>query len=180
MEPAGADLHLRLRERWQGPHRNPRSPGGGWLLSSDRFRFTEERVEDGDPLYILGYFETPRRGAAERDQLRRALLRVWKQDSARLARFDRDGDGALSPAEWELVRAEAERLAERSERAQEAKTPTPRVRDTGDSGQPYVISTHAEEDLAAALGWRSLWSTAAAVALGVALAVALIARFQSA
>lgn len=180
VEPAGAYLHLRLRERWYGAHREPRRARGGWWLSAQRYRFTEERIDDGDPLYILGCFETPRRGPQERDRLRRALLHVWKQDPARLARFDRDGDGMVSEQEWEQARAEAERLAERSEQTLAAKPPTPRVRDTGDSSQPYVISTHTEQDLISSLRWTSFWATAAALALGVAAVLMLLARLHAA
>jgi hypothetical protein len=176
VEPARAHLKLRRRTRWQGPQRSPRNRERGWLFSSDRYRFTEERIEEGDPIYLLGYFETPRRGPEERDRLRRALLKVWKQDPARIARFDRDGDGSLSPEEWELARQEAATLAESAELEQASKPVTPRVRDTGDARQPYVISTYTEEDLASGLRWQTLGATAGALALGVAATFMFLAR----
>ncbi len=176
VEPTRAHLKLHRRDRWRGPQRSPRNRERGWLFSSDRFRFTEERIEDGDPIYLLGYFETPRRGPEERERLQRALLRVWKQDPARAARFDRDGDGSVSPEEWELVRNEAATLAERAESDQASKLATPRVRDTGDARQPFVISTYTEEDLASGLRWQAFGATAAALVLGVAATLMLLAR----
>lgn len=176
VEPARAYLKLHRRDRWRGPHRSPRNRERGWLFSSDRFRFTEERIEDGDPIYLLGHFETPRRGPEELERLRRALLRVWKQDPVQSARFDRDGDGVVSPEEWDLVRAEAATLAERAESAQASKPVTARVRDTGDARQPFVISTYSEEDLVSGLRWQAFGATAGALVLGVAATVMLLTR----
>ncbi len=175
VEPAGAHLKLRRRDHWQSPHRDPHNRDRGFF-SSNRYRFTEERIEDGDPIYLLGYFETPRRGPEERERLRRALLKGWKQDPARLARFDRDGDGTVSLQEWELLRQEAEELAERAERDRSMKPVTPRVRDTEDSRQPFVISTYTEGDLASGLRWQTLGLTAAALALGVSATFMFLVR----
>jgi len=51
VEPAGASLHPRRRDRWTGPHRNARARGPtAWFQRSDRYRFTEERIADGDLL----------------------------------------------------------------------------------------------------------------------------------
>jgi hypothetical protein len=179
VEPAGAYLKLRRREHWTSPHRDPRNRARGWIFSSGRYRFTEERIEDGDPVYLLGYFETPRRGVAERDRLKRALLRVWKQDPVRMARFDRDGDGMVNAKEWEAVRTEAETLAERSESAQCAKPVAPRVHGSGDTREPYVISSYTEEELASTLRWQIFGATAGSVALGMALVYLLLARLQA-
>lgn len=178
VEPAGAHLRLSRRVRWVGPNADPRSRGRTWPFAADRYRFTEERIEDGDPLYILGYFETPRRGAEERERLRRSLLKIWKQDPVRLARFDRDGDGQIGLDEWELVRREAAVLAERAELEQTRKIPVPRVHATGDPRQPYLVSTRTQEELAATLRWQALGASAGALALGVAAAILALARLR--
>jgi len=94
VDPAGALMRARTRDAWTGARRHPQ--GGTptrWYQASDQYRYTEERIHDGDPLYCLGRFETPLRGPAERHRLQGALLRVWKQDPGRMARFDTDGDG---------------------------------------------------------------------------------------
>ncbi len=175
--PSGAYLRLRRIDRWTGPHRNPRSAGPRrWFQASDRYRFVEERITDGDPLYCLGRLETPLRGAGERDQLQRALLKVWKRDPERLARFDADGDGTLSLAEWEQVRNQAGALAERAEIERSRRPVLSRLTATGDARQPFLISADTEEDLAAALRWQALGYTGGFVVTGVGAVMSVLAR----
>lgn len=178
VEPAGADLRLSRMDRWTGPHRNPRSsPSTSWFQANDRYRFTEERIQEGDWLYCLGRFETPLRGVAERDQLQRALLKVWKQDPAQLARFDADGDGSLSLDEWEQARTQAGALAERAE-LERSRTPVlPRLTATGEARQPFLISTYSEEDIATKLRGQTLGFTLTFLVLAVIAAFIGLARF---
>ena len=172
-----ADLRLRRVTRWTGPHRNPRGRGpASWFQASDGYRFTEERIEDGDPLYCLGRFETPLRGIAERERLQRALLKVWKQDPARMAQFDRDGDGQLSLAEWEQVRTQAGALAERAELERSRLPVLPRLKATADPRQPFLISGYAQEDIAATLRWHAAGYTAAFLVGAVIAAYVGLAR----
>jgi len=179
VEPAGATVYCHRRDRWTGPSRDPRGRSqpslrlGDWieipLGGSQRYRFTEERIEDGDPLYILGRLETPRRGPEERERLRRSLLRVWKRDPTRVAALDTDGDGEISPEEWERARAEAARVAKHAEGLRSRVPVLPAVGATGDSRHPFVISTHTEEDLI-----RTLWWTVAGTILGFLVLVAAV------
>jgi hypothetical protein len=179
VEPAGATLHCHRRDRWTGPSRDPRGPSrpslklGDWieipLGGSGGYRFTEERIEDCDPLYILGRLETPRRGPEERERLRRSLLRVWKRDPARIGALDTDGDGEVSPREWEQARIEAARVAEQAEGRRSLAPVLPVVRATGDPRHPFVISTHTEEDLIRTLSW-----TVAGTILGFLVLVAAL------
>jgi hypothetical protein len=178
VEPAGASLHPRRRDQWTGPHRNARTRGPtAWFQPSDRYRFSEERIADGDLLYCLGRFETPLRGAAERERLQRALLKVWKQDPARLARFDRDGDGSISPDEWEQVRLQANTLAERAELERSRLPVLPRLRATDDARQPFLISGYAQEDLAVTLRRQAAGLMVAFVVTAVFAAFIGFSRF---
>ncbi len=194
VEPAGARLHCRRRERWLGPnpdpggdpgrnpHRHARVGGrlGDWMQIpvglGDRYRFTEERIEPGDPLYILGRLETPRRGLEEQEGLRRSLLRVWKRDPARIAALDTDGDGTISPQEWEQARIQAAHLAEQAEQRRSREPVLPLVRATGDPRHPFVIASHTEEELARTLGWTVTGSILGFLALAAALGYALNTR----
>ena len=178
VDPVGAFVQLREPDIWKGSYRNPL--GGEparWYMRKDLYRYVEHRIHDGDPLYCLGRLETPLRGAAERDQLQRALLRVWKQDPTRMARFDQDGDGTISPQEWERARTLAGTLAERAELHRSGTPILARLTATGDERQPFVICTFAEEDLATSLRWQTLGFTAAFVAVAVAAILSVLARF---
>jgi hypothetical protein len=178
VEPAGAILRLCRIDRWTGPHRNARARGpAAWFQATDGYRFTEERIQDGDPLYCLGRFETPLRGAAEREQLQRALLKVWKQDPKRMARFDTNGDGEISLDEWEQARTQAASLAERAELERSRLPVLPRLKATDDPRQPFLISGYAQEDIAATLRAQVLGYTAAFLVVGVLAAYVGLARF---
>jgi hypothetical protein len=101
VEPQGAEVLPRSRDTW----------GRG------DYRYTEWRIVDGDPLYVLGEFTT--RGAAPTAREARedvgALLAAWKQDKPGLMRrFDLDRDGTLDFREWSLARSEAKRQVERA------------------------------------------------------------------
>ncbi len=147
-----------------------------WCQASDQYRYVEERIDDGDSVYCLGRFETPLRGPAERDQLRRALLKVWKQDPARLACIDANGDGTISQEEWEQA-CSAAALAERAE-VKHSETPVlARLAATGGDRQPFVIFTYAEEDPVATLRWQALGYNAGLAAVAVAAVLTGLARF---
>ncbi|MBK1717566.1 GIDE domain-containing protein [Thiocystis violacea] len=178
VEPEGARLKLQRTEQWLGPHRDPRQRQirFAWLGGGERYRFTESRIQAGDPVYLLGRFETPRRGTAERQRLQRELLRLWKRDPKRMASFDLDGDGQISPDEWERARQEAERLADRSEEQRRLAPPVPRVVDTGDPRHPFIISTHSLEDLTSSLRWTTFAYTAGFVCLVGLIGFAVIQR----
>lgn len=184
VEPAGAHLRLRRRDLWQGSSRRPGgNQGQGWLESllagHGRYRFTEERIEPGEPIFVLGHLETPRRGPEDRERLRLALLRVWKQDPRRMRAFDSDGDGRISPDEWERAREKAERLAARSERELSRAPVLSRIRATADPRHPFVISTFTEQELATRLRWQALGLAAGFVALAGALGLSTIARLAT-
>ncbi len=178
IEPEGAQVKLGRTEQWHGPHRDPsrRKANFAWLGRGERYRFTESRIQAGDPIYLLGRFETPRRGPAERERLQRELLRLWKRDPKRMAQFDTDGDGRISPAEWAQVRQDAERLAAQSEQRINQAPATSRVVDTGDSRHPFVISTHSVEDLTSRLRWQTIGLNAGFLAVAALLGAAVIER----
>ncbi len=181
VDPGGAQLKLHRTDRWLGPNRNPRhhQVHFAWLGGDERFRFTEERIQVGDPIYLLGRFHTPRRGSAEREQLQRELLRLWKRDPDRMRQLDRDGDGEIGEADWELARQEAERLAAKTEDRIALMPVMSRVVDTGDASSPYIISTYPVEDLVVGLRWRTLGLTFGFLAIVASAGFALIQRFGS-
>ncbi|WP_295883153.1 hypothetical protein [uncultured Thiohalocapsa sp.] len=184
VQPDDAHLHLRHRRRWEGPHpHGPAVHGGGVMAFFERHigrrqrhRMTEERIHAGEPVYVLGHFETPRRGVREREALTRTLLARWKRDPARMQAFDRNGDGEVDLKEWDRARQEAARLAERAEARVSADPPRPRVRGTGDPGRPFVVSTEDEATLLAKLRLSAFGGTALGALLCAGAAAAVLAR----
>jgi hypothetical protein len=177
VEPAGADIHSRATDHWYGSQRHtPRPQASSRLQLSRRYRFSEERILPGESVYLLGHFETPRRGPGDRERLARMLLTQWKTDPARMARFDLNGDGEISLEEWEGARQAAQSLAERSELRLEAEPPLSRLCGTGDPRRPFIISTYGENTLIGQLRLQAAAGTAAFLVMGCGLLFALAAR----
>ena len=126
VDPEGADVLPGATDTWYGgtplPEAGPPVHRGFRGFGSD-YRYRESRMHDGDPLYGIGWFRTEGNvlpGAVDEEVA--ALLRQWKRDTATLMqRFDTDGDGTLTLAEWELARKAAHEqvLAERRRHAAE-------------------------------------------------------------
>jgi hypothetical protein len=183
VHPADAHRHLREREQWYGPHPGGRPVGGRNPISAfverhRRYRMTEERIAVGEPVYILGHFETPRRGVREREALTRTLLAQWKRDPARMARFDRDGDGEVDLDEWDRARRHAARLAGHAEDRLGAGPSRPRILATGDTQRPFVVSTEDESTLLAKLRVMAFGGMAGGAVLAVGAVAAALAWFR--
>lgn len=114
LHPKGADIQPRQRLRWYGNTERPMNYGGsggsGVLFGSGRYRYTERRISEGDPVYALGLFQTLQPSSPEEQgQVRMAeLLSEWKQDYDQLlSRFDANEDGEIDMDEWEAARQKA-------------------------------------------------------------------------
>ena len=177
VEPAGAELHCRAKNIWHGSHRRaPRPQSRSWFQFGGRFRLTEERIHEHDPVYLLGRLQTPRRDARDRERTARNLLSAWKQDPERMAGFDRDGDGEVSLAEWEQARKTAYDTAEQAESRLQAEPSLSRVTDTSDPRRPFLISTLDTHSLLGRLRLRALGGTALFLLLASGTGFALAAR----
>lgn len=179
VEPKGASIRCRLTERWHS-----RVKGGGRSAPFSlaevvglgaRYRMVEERVAEADPVYVLGYLETPRRGAREREALIRQLLLRWKRDPARRAQLDRNGDGEIDIADWEQAQAFATWLADQAERRVALQPVLPRIGATKDARQPFLISTAGEAALVGHSRWQALGGTLGGALLGIAALAAIAA-----
>jgi hypothetical protein len=184
VEPTGAYLHLRSLERWEGSRPAAVLPVGGNAITNfferhRQYRMTEERIVANEPVYILGRFETPRRGVRERDALARTLLSRWKRDPERMRTFDRDGDGDIDLHEWEEARRHAARLAEQSEARLSEEPPRPRIGDTADPAQPFVVSTVDEQSLLRRLRLSAYGGTLLGLLIGLFTVAVFLERLAA-
>jgi hypothetical protein len=111
VQPDGAQVIPTESTTWYGDTPWPASgPTSKLVLSGGRsYRYVEDRIYEHERLYALGDF---RSSAAATEPDRQgdiaALLAEWKQDQPTLlGRFDQDGDGRISLAEWETAREAA-------------------------------------------------------------------------
>jgi hypothetical protein len=118
IDPRGADVFPGVTDVWYGPDEWPqvRIPDGqgmfAWLVDNfvtDRYRYTEQRLQLHQHVYAIGAFRSlGGAGAYDTDTEAANLLHDWKQNqTALLARFDANHDGTLSAAEWEQARMAA-------------------------------------------------------------------------
>ncbi len=163
LDPEGAEITPADRSIWHGGSRRPgnRNPkrvritgrlfnwGGGVHLSIGLggFRYTEERLYAGEPIYAIGHFKTlddVDHGAA-RSELQRAILADWKHNQAQLMqRFDRNGDGHIDAREWELARRTAYHQAKREYQARLEKIIPHTLSRPRDRRQPFLVSALEE------------------------------------
>ena len=179
IDPSGAEVFPGATNVWYGPEAWPqgRIPDGngvfGWLVDTfvtDRYRYTEHRLEPHKHVYAIGAFrslggasvEDPESAAAE-------LLHAWKKDQAALlARFDTNHDGTLSSAEWEQARAAARRQVEAS-RAAEVQPSSLNVLADPMDGRSYLLAASDGESLARSFRRRALAGIGGFVAASVVL-----------
>lgn len=159
VDPEGADVTPRHKDVWQA-----RKVTGGinypaYIASflathagPNPHRFTEERINPGEPVYALGFLRNV--GSLQNpttvDEDVRELLRAWKKDQPRLhERFDLNRDGRLDAQEWLLARSQARREALRA-RADLQNTYAAGINLLGpanDSRRPYLLSAYTQSQL---------------------------------
>ncbi|WP_372864048.1 hypothetical protein [Spongiibacter sp.] len=178
--PDRADISSHRKRSWYGNSRYP-IPGQGSSLLGRRYRYTEELLCEGDLIYTLGLFEThhPVRDSERNNTRMMEILSDWKQDYDRLVtRFDRNGDGDIDLEEWQLVRSEALRQAERENRSAKQLMPVNTLSYSPSRQQPFIIATSEPESLSRRYRWQSLaWLL---VSLGCAAGLAWLLVQQSA
>lgn len=172
VDPWGATVMTLSGERWYGNLRHPtanmrRARYGG------SYRYSERRLDVGDPLYAIGAFRTERdnvENVSMQDELR-DLLAGWKRDQRRLLeRFDENRDGVISIEEWELARNAARQEIEASRRERGVRPGLDILASPGDD-RPFLLAALPQPRVA-----RRLRSAAALlIILSMALAGLVLA-----
>ena len=139
VDPKGAEIMCAHKESWtQGDH-----------------RYTEWRIEAGDPLYVIGDFKT-RRFAPSAEEVREDIgdvLIEWKKDQGELSRrFDLNQNGRVDDTEWQLARTAAKREVERKH-AELRALPSVDVLMKPSDGRAFLISNHEPETFHRRLLW---------------------------
>jgi hypothetical protein len=179
IDPRGADVHPAFRKVWTGSLRHPRgvAPSGwlGLLSSGKRYRYTEERLHEGEPLYAIGEFRTTGGGRHGLDlsSAKREVIRQWKGDYAGLLqRFDSNADGQLDEQEWNRVHLAARLEAEDRHRQSSAAPEQHQLARPGEA-LPFVLSSHGEEVITRRFYWQAAGGAVVCVAGAVWLAMQL-------
>lgn len=139
----GASISAGVKDVWEGYERYPTGKKKGVLgkLFSSKYRYTEERLYQGQDIYAIGDFLTQRADQSFDLEAEQAnILAQWQADQqALLARFDRNGDGTLDEREWQWIHAQANDSALRHLRMRAAEGPVNVMCKPQDS-RPFEIS----------------------------------------
>ncbi len=168
IHPDRAGITTSHKQVWRGSQRRPPQTRAIKTFSLGRYRYTERRFHDGDPIYALGYFETLRPPTADEIVEKRSneLLAEWKADyDAMVRRFDRNGDGDIDLEEWEHVRAAARREAYASAAESYDATPVNVMVYPPHRNQPYIIANKDPKRLTRGYRWQAAGMLSAAAGL---------------
>ena len=158
IDPRGAEVFPGASNVWYGSSEWPevRIPDGTGILGrltdallTDKYRYTEYRLQAHEHVYAIGAFRSLGGAGAEDTETAAAnLLHDWKKDQgALLARFDTNHDGTLSAAEWEQARAAARRQV-LDGRAAEVRPPSVNVLCDPMDGRAFLLAASDGETLA--------------------------------
>lgn len=156
IDPEGANVTPSSIDVWYGSYRRPdniqnRETGISlFSLMGRRYRYTEQRIHPGDPLYAMGLFSTTggaRQTLNVNDELRE-LLGEWKQDSASLLKkFDVNQDKQIDMEEWSEVRKAALKQVQERHREMQSLPPVNMLGCTHDMRRPFLLSAVPEKEL---------------------------------
>ena len=169
--PDRADVSTLRKKTWKGSQRHPRSNISKHSLFGSRYRYTEEILCADDLLYVIGQFQTRQPPSASdlQEKAMTDILNDWKQDYDQLvARFDRNGDGKIDLQEWNLVRAEALRKAQRHYNNQAPPSAVHTISYSPSRRQPYMIASSEPDSLSKRFRWQALFLLVASVGGAVA------------
>ncbi|HSN18188.1 MAG TPA: GIDE domain-containing protein [Gammaproteobacteria bacterium] len=167
VDPGGAVVYPSVKHVWYGNTEMPEGGPGMGRLTGD-YRYTEELILDGDPLYGYGWFHTQDPVSdGDIDAEVRAQLAEWKRDQAWLIQhFDTNHDGQVDMQEWDAARQEARRLVLAHERENMQRPPVNLLAKPPD-GRDYVLSCQAPKNLESRMRWYSVACLAAFLAGGI-------------
>ncbi len=162
VDPEGAAVIPGDKRVWYGDAALPlREPlhAGRWtaLAAGGDYRYTEERLLPGAPLYALGWFRTVG-GANEAFDTRtevRELLATWKRDPATLDAFDRNADGRIDQDEWEEAREVAVREVRLRQRKR-ALQPGIHTLSKPQGGETFLLSARSQAQMSGRWRWLAI------------------------
>jgi len=164
IDPDGASVTPSVKNRWYGhspqPPRISQVPVWSHIAGlaglGRSYRYLEERITPGSPLYALGLFHSHAGASPGSDPAEvAALLREWKRDQEDLKRrFDADRDGHIDASEWEQARRAA--IAELGSMPRGNLPPAvDTLVDTRDGSRPFLLSAATEDHLVRRANWQA-------------------------
>ena len=120
IDPEDAEVTPSSSNTWHGSKRRRpavyTSPldvlGEAIFQSGQRYRYTEQRLDQYESLYAIGEYSSMGTGYQENlKDAASAYLRDLKRDKEKLAEYDKNKDGTIDQEEWEEARNDAKQAA---------------------------------------------------------------------
>lgn len=155
IDPEGAVVMTKTKQVWYEhdypPMRRPHQINGflGRFMGG-RYRYTEERMHNGETLYAIGMFMSVggHNETFNTEDEVRALLKKWKENKpALLKHFDKNGDGEIDLQEWEEVRKTAHKKVRKDQLERSLKPPTHVMSKPKYDKRPYILSVYPQQEL---------------------------------
>lgn len=148
IDPEGAIVTPTVKRSWYSS--SYENDSGSILGYARRYRFTEERMHPGDPLYAIGFFRSVG-GESEvfntAEEVRNLLVK-WKKDQQKMfAMFDKNKDGVIDDHEWENVRKVASYFVRKKMIKRKVPPVTHILSKPENSRQPFLLSTKPAHEL---------------------------------
>ena len=180
VDPHGAHVIPSVRYVWYGNRVRPDlGPKTASLLraATANFRYTEELLEIGTPLYAAGLFRS-QRGAEVLNDPRadlRDLLAKWKRDRHMMKKFDLNQDGVVDIEEWELARRAARDQVQAAV-WREMPGADVHVLAQPPDGRPYILSALSQSALVRRKRWQGIGLLMLALVGGALSATLVVLR----
>lgn len=155
IDPEGAVVTTKTKQVWYEhgypPMRRPHQINGilGRLMGG-RYRYTEERMHNGEDLYAIGMFMSVggHNETFNTEDEVRSLLKKWKQNKPVLLKhFDKNGDEDIDLQEWEAVRKLAYQKIRKDQLERSVKPPTHVMSKPKHGRRPYILSVYPQLEL---------------------------------
>jgi hypothetical protein len=173
VDPEGADISPQHKDTWESITSRTGKPSYPDFIShfltshsnDSLYRFTEWRIDPGDPVYALGLLRNVgdlANGPVTEKEMQ-ALLHEWKKDQPKLeARFDLNKDHQIDEQEWMLARAQARREIMKSHREQQRQFSggVNLLGPTRDADRPYFLSAYPQSRMVQRYRWQAVLSGA--------------------
>jgi E3 ubiquitin ligase len=175
VDPDDATVTCKTKKVWYErsypSSRGSHNSGGFFGALGGRYRYTEERMHPGEPLYAIGMFMSVGGGAESfnTEAEVREVLSLWKKNrTGMLKHFDADGDGDLDMQEWEAVRKAAYGRVRREQSKRSVQPPTHIMKKPQYDNRPYLLSVFPQRELVKRYKLRAGASLAGFFVAGVA------------
>jgi len=156
IDPEGAIITPKTKQVWYEhdyPPMRAAHQGSSRFLSrllGGRYRYTEERMHIGEPLYAIGMFLSVggNNETFNTDEEVRTLIMKWKKNwPAMLKHFDKNDDGEIDVQEWEEVRKMALRKVRQDQLERSLKPATHVMTRPKYDNRPYLLSVFPQYEL---------------------------------